>query len=112
MRRFTYVSHLVCNAGVASFKGIDWIACLKQLATDPMAAITAPKFYTQHVGEISADNLGWVWQSNVFGHFILVSSSSVFFITLTNCDFVSSANWSHYYTKRLPPPRKSSGAHP
>jgi len=36
-----------------------------------MAAITAPKFYTQHVGEISADNLGWVWQSNVFGHFVL-----------------------------------------
>jgi len=72
MKRFNYVSHLVCNAGVASFKGIDWFACLKQLATNPLAAITAPNFYTQHVGEISADNLGWVWQSNVFGHFVLV----------------------------------------
>lgn len=72
--RFNYVSHLVCNAGVASFKAIDWIACCKQFATNPMAAITAPNFYSQHVGEMSADNLGWVWQSNVFGHFVLVRS--------------------------------------
>ena len=70
--RYSYVSHLVCNAGVASFSGMDWIACLKQLVASPMSAITAPVFYLQHTGEISADNLGWVWQSNVFGHFILV----------------------------------------
>ncbi|KDR74475.1 hypothetical protein GALMADRAFT_250445 [Galerina marginata CBS 339.88] len=69
--KYPYVSHLLCNAGVASFKCIDWIACFKQLAVSPMAAITAPTFYAQHSGEISADNLGWVWQSNVFGHFVL-----------------------------------------
>lgn len=40
-----------------------------------MAAVTAPNFYLQHSGEISVDNLGWVWQSNVFGHFILVCPS-------------------------------------
>ncbi|KJA21652.1 hypothetical protein HYPSUDRAFT_140311 [Hypholoma sublateritium FD-334 SS-4] len=70
-KRVPYVSHLVCNAGVASFSGMDWIACLKQFMVSPMSAITAPGFYLQHMGEISADNLGWVWQSNVFGHFIL-----------------------------------------
>lgn len=70
--RVPYVSHLVCNAGVASFSGMDWLACIKQLLASPMSAITAPGFYLQHTGEISVDNLGWVWQSNVFGHFVLV----------------------------------------
>jgi 3-keto steroid reductase len=70
--RVPYVTHLVCNAGVASFNCINWMTCLKQFLSHPMAAVTAPSFYLQHSGEISADNLGWVWQSNVFGHFILV----------------------------------------
>ncbi|KAF8966502.1 3-keto sterol reductase [Flammula alnicola] len=70
-KKVPYVSHLVCNAGVASFSGIDWLACFKQLAVSPMTAITAPEFYLQHEGEISPDNIGWVWQSNVFGHFVL-----------------------------------------
>ncbi|KAF8156142.1 3-keto sterol reductase [Pholiota molesta] len=70
-KRVPYVTHLVCNAGVASFNCINWMTCLKQFLSHPMAAVTAPNFYLQHSGEISADNLGWVWQSNVFGHFIL-----------------------------------------
>ncbi|KAF8164871.1 3-keto sterol reductase [Crassisporium funariophilum] len=70
-KELPYISHLICNAGVASFKGIDWPLCIMQLIRAPMSAITAPTFYTQHVGEISGDNLGWVWQCNVFGHFAL-----------------------------------------
>ena len=34
--------------------------------------MTSPVYYLQHSGEMSTDNLGWVWQSNVFGHFALV----------------------------------------
>jgi len=70
-QKYPYVSHLLCNAGVASFKNVNWLLCIKQLVLDPMGLITSPVFYSQHCGELSADNLGWVWQSNVFGHFIL-----------------------------------------
>lgn len=70
--RVPYVSHIVFNAGVISFSGIDLLPCFKQLLTNPIAAFTAPTYYLQHTGEITADNLGWVWQSNVFGHFALV----------------------------------------
>lgn len=35
-------------------------------------AVTAPIFYTQEVGQLSQDGLGWVWQCNVFGHYVLV----------------------------------------
>lgn len=72
--RYPYVSHLLLNAGVASFERIDWIRFFKQVCSGPINAITVPTFYTQHIGEISVDNLGWVWQSNVFGHFVLVRS--------------------------------------
>lgn len=79
--RYPYVSHLLLNAGVASFVGIDWIRCFKQLCSGPINAITVPTFYTQYIGEISADNLGWVWQSNVFGHFVLVRFCEMFLVS-------------------------------
>ena len=72
-----YISHLVCNAGVASFKGINWVRCINQLIRGPVYAVTKPDFYTQYVGEVSPDSLGWVWQSNVFSHFVLVCSDRV-----------------------------------
>ncbi|EAU80573.1 3-keto sterol reductase [Coprinopsis cinerea okayama7 len=69
--RYPYVSHIAANAGLASFKSIDWIGAMKQLFTDPMGAMTSPNYYTQHAGELSVDGLGWVWQCNLFGHYTL-----------------------------------------
>ncbi|KAF5372003.1 hypothetical protein D9615_008107 [Tricholomella constricta] len=72
--RYPYISRLICNAGVASFSTIDWPACFKQLLKEPMNAVTAPGFYLQHQGELSVDGLGWVWQCNLFGHYVLFRS--------------------------------------
>ncbi|KAH6896469.1 3-keto sterol reductase [Coprinopsis sp. MPI-PUGE-AT-0042] len=69
--KYPYVSHLACNAGLASFIGLDWIPLFKQILSSPMEAVTAPSYYLQHTGELSIDGLGWVWQCNVFGHFTL-----------------------------------------
>ena len=71
-----YISHLVCNAGVVSFKRINWAGCISQLIRDPVSAVSRPDYYVQYVGEVSSDNLGWVWQSNVFSHFVLVCFDS------------------------------------
>ncbi|TFK43075.1 3-keto sterol reductase [Crucibulum laeve] len=73
-QKYPYISHIVCNAGVASFSGMYWPGCLKQLFTSPMSAITAPTYYLQHSGELSVDNLGWIWQCNMFGHYCLYRS--------------------------------------
>ncbi|KAG2151816.1 NAD(P)-binding protein [Suillus cothurnatus] len=62
---YPYVSHLICNAGVAPFVSINWFLAIKQLATDWVDAVTAPIYYTQEVGQVSQDGLGWVWQCNV-----------------------------------------------
>jgi 3-keto steroid reductase len=69
---YPYVSHLIMNAGIACFTGIDWICATKQVLTEPMVAFTMPVFNLQSSGDMSLDGLGYVWQSNVFGHYALV----------------------------------------
>ncbi|KAL0570677.1 3-keto-steroid reductase [Marasmius crinis-equi] len=69
--RHPYVSHLICNAGVATFANIDWWQCAVQIVTEPLAALSTPMFYTENWGETSLDGFGWVWQCNVFGHYVL-----------------------------------------
>ncbi|KAG0698853.1 NAD(P)-binding protein [Suillus ampliporus] len=70
-KTYPYVSHLICNAGVASFITLNWFLAIKQLAADWVEAVTAPIFYGQEVGQLTQDGLGWVWQCNVFGHYVL-----------------------------------------
>ncbi|KAJ6510290.1 hypothetical protein C8R47DRAFT_1097447 [Mycena vitilis] len=70
-KQYPYVSHMILNAGVANFTHIDWPVCLKQIATNFLDGITRPSFYVQSVGEVSVDGLGWIWQSNLFGHYVL-----------------------------------------
>lgn len=48
--------------------------CFRQLLKEPVVAVTSPVYKLQVVGELSVDGLGWVWQCNVFGHYVLVSS--------------------------------------
>ena len=71
-KRYPYITHIINNAGVASFTHIDWVLCIKQILKSPIEAVTSPVFNLQSVGERSVDNLGWVWQCNVFGHYALV----------------------------------------
>jgi 3-keto steroid reductase len=78
--RYPYVSHLVCNAGVAPFLRISWPLFLQQLWQDtcqlkPFEFAAHPRFNIQRSAIMSDDGLGWVWQCNVFGHYIIVRSS-------------------------------------
>lgn len=69
---YPYVSHLMCNAGIAPFISINWPSCIHQLLTDPLGAVTSPIYYLQTWGEVSQDGYGFTWQCNVFGHYTLV----------------------------------------
>ncbi|KDQ65009.1 hypothetical protein JAAARDRAFT_202254 [Jaapia argillacea MUCL 33604] len=73
-QKYPYVSHLIFNAGVIHMSGIAWFEATIELCTHFIHAVTYPSFYKQHTGEMSRDGLGWVWQSNVFGHFAMYRS--------------------------------------
>ncbi|KAI6046467.1 NAD(P)-binding protein [Pisolithus marmoratus] len=68
---YPYISHLICNAGVVCFTSIDWPLALAHLATGFVRAVTTPKYFLQSSGRISGDGLGWLWQCNIFGHYVL-----------------------------------------
>ncbi|KAI0260540.1 3-keto sterol reductase [Gloeopeniophorella convolvens] len=75
-RTYPYVSALVCNAGVAPFLGMALPRLLRQLWRNVCERnlfdfVTYPKYNIQDVGVLSDDGLGWAWQCNVFGHYVL-----------------------------------------
>ena len=52
---------------------MDFVEATKQLLLeDFVAGVTHPRYKLQRVGELSQDDLGYIWQSNVFGHYVLV----------------------------------------
>ncbi|CAE6465303.1 unnamed protein product [Rhizoctonia solani] len=69
---FPYITHLILNAGIGDFVGINWPLAIWEICTRFKTAVTAPGFKIQGTGKMSEDGLGWVWQCNVFGHFVLV----------------------------------------
>ncbi|KAI0945840.1 hypothetical protein AcV7_009969 [Taiwanofungus camphoratus] len=70
-QKYPYISHLICNAGVATYSHIDYLIFFRQCLESPLLAVRHPAFNVQTNGAISKDNLGFVWQCNVFGHYVL-----------------------------------------
>ncbi|KAG8762570.1 UDP-glucuronic acid decarboxylase 1 [Ceratobasidium sp. 423] len=70
-KRFPYITHLILNAGIGDFVGINWPLAIWEICTRFKTAVTAPGFKIQGTGKMSEDGLGWVWQCNIFGHFVL-----------------------------------------
>ena len=88
---YPYVSHLICNAGVAPFVGISMSLLLRQLWRDMLAFnllrfVVYPTYAIQRKGVMSDDGLGWTWQCNVFGHYILVRTPPYVFYMLQRTD--------------------------
>jgi hypothetical protein len=48
------------------------------LELNPLGVMTDPTYNVQRRGVMSDDGLGWTWQCNVFGHYILVRTSVYF----------------------------------
>jgi len=83
------VSHLICNAGLASFTKVDLLKFANEFFTDPFMALTMPEYYGQVVGELSTDGLGWIWQCNAFGHYALVRTISMLIYRVLMCSVFS-----------------------
>lgn len=73
-QRYPYVTHIINNAGTGSFLGIHMWKGFCELFKDPVRAVTAPNYKIEVKGEKSKDGLGWVWQCNVFGHYVIYRS--------------------------------------
>ncbi|KAJ6515065.1 hypothetical protein C8R47DRAFT_1206411 [Mycena vitilis] len=72
--RFSYISHLILNAGIAQIVGIWPWSTITQFIAHPSAAMRAPRYLMERVGDQSSDGLGLVWQTNVLGNYVLLKS--------------------------------------
>jgi 3-keto steroid reductase len=60
------------NAGGGPFIGLHWGATLYRISTRFLYAVTHPDYLVERTGLMTNDKLGWTWQCNVFGHFLMV----------------------------------------
>lgn len=51
---------------------LKWVVVFEQLVKDPMMLFTVPRYLIERVGSKTADDLGVVFQANVFGHYYIV----------------------------------------
>jgi 3-keto steroid reductase len=68
------IDFLVLNAGVMVTEGIDLVKGTKNLFTRPSwVAKTGGDIMTQTKGKVTSDDLGFVFCSNLFGHYLMVT---------------------------------------
>ncbi|KAI0632626.1 hypothetical protein C8Q77DRAFT_1218157 [Trametes polyzona] len=72
--KYEYITHLIFNAGTATYSHLDILGFVYDLFTHPIDAIEHPRRNMQVNGVLSKDNLGFTWQCNVFGHYVLYRS--------------------------------------
>ncbi|KAI8824215.1 uncharacterized protein EV422DRAFT_519300 [Fimicolochytrium jonesii] len=72
-RRFSRLDALLLNAGILPCSHINIRRGVKNLLTRPSyVAKTGGDFFSQYLGDVTADGLGTVFAANVFGHYVMV----------------------------------------
>ncbi|KAJ2511426.1 hypothetical protein H4217_007395 [Coemansia sp. RSA 1939] len=63
---------LFCNAGAMAIESLDVPAIAIGLLTHPIAFLESSEALVQRRGALTADGLGLTFQTNVFGHYLLI----------------------------------------
>lgn len=72
-KKYRAINYLFVNAAQGIFDGIDWIGAVKEVFTNPLEAVTNPTYKIQLVGVKSKDDMGLIFQANVFGPYYFIS---------------------------------------
>lgn len=72
LKKYTYLDYFFANSAQGVYGGIDWIGAVKEICANPIKGATDPHYKIQRVGVKSDDDMGLVFQSNVFGPYYLI----------------------------------------
>ena len=72
LSRYTSISHLILNAGTATYSHFDYLLYSYDIARYPTLTVVHPRANIQKTGVLSRDNLGYTWQCDAFGHYCVV----------------------------------------
>ncbi|KAJ2579120.1 hypothetical protein GGH95_003269 [Coemansia sp. RSA 1836] len=67
------ISLLFCNAGAMAIDTLDVASIVRGLLTHPIAFFASTEALRQKRGLVTADGMGEVFQTNVFGHYLLIA---------------------------------------
>lgn len=71
-KQYDSINYFFVNAAQGVYDGIDWIGATKEVLKNPIEAVTFPTYKLQRIGVKSADDMGLVFQANVFGPYYLI----------------------------------------
>ncbi|QLL31997.1 hypothetical protein HG536_0C01650 [Torulaspora globosa] len=71
-QKYSAIDYFFVNAAQGVYDGIDWVGATKQVMSNVIESVTNPTYRIQRVGVKSADDLGLVFQANVFGPYYLI----------------------------------------
>lgn len=63
---------LYLNAAQGVYQGINWLGACIECCSNPIKGVTYPTYKIQKIGVKSNDNLGLVFQANVFGPYYFI----------------------------------------
>lgn len=67
-----FIDLIYLNAAQGVYQGIDWLGATYECCTNPIKGVTYPTYKIQKIGVKSNDNLGLVFQANVFGPYYFI----------------------------------------
>ncbi|KAJ2855692.1 hypothetical protein J3B02_002034 [Coemansia erecta] len=70
--RYSRLDRLFCNAGAMAIESLDFVGIFRGLLTHPIAFFESSEAMVQRRGLVTTDGLGLTFQTNVFGHYLLV----------------------------------------
>lgn len=72
-RDYDSIHYFYVNAAQGCYDGIDWIAATKEVIRNPLNAVTYPDYKIQKVGIKSMDDMGLIFQANVFAPYYILT---------------------------------------
>lgn len=71
-KNYKKIDYLFLNSVQTCYAGIDWKTAVVDIMKNPMKAVSEGMFKIQRTGLKSADNMGLLFQGNVFGPYYLI----------------------------------------
>lgn len=70
---YKHIDYFFMNAGYGTFTGMNFVTVAQQLLREGiLPTFTQPRFKMQSTGDVSKDGMGAVFQTNVFGHWVML----------------------------------------
>lgn len=69
---YSEINYLFVNAALGVCSGINWFKAVREVCINPVKAVSDPGYKIQKVGLTSKDDMGLVFQANVFGPYYLI----------------------------------------